>query len=266
MGIMCVCVFGAVLSDRDCFIGIGIEYVCMCRTQGDYGPFRAQRPVTVPLWLAVSLQQKRRCRIVPPEWLSVDNLLVVRREERRDSDVFQPLPFHYIELAQLLLRDAPQARETFGGGANYLQVSSLVEDIRQIRRNKIKAGLQNLKEYTPAVKVRTLPPTPLLFSDAPQRAMEIACVAAHARRLHTVLPMRASLAAAPADCSRSTCSCRQRRRPASTPCVHTRSARTGIIMLECPLRFARVHPLAHARTTRESAAEQSLGDGGEPDP
>ena len=79
----------------------------------------------------------------------------MRREERRDSDVFQPLPFHYIELAQLLLRDAPLARETFGGGANYLQVSSLVEDIRQIRRNKIKAGLQNLKEYTPAVKVRS---------------------------------------------------------------------------------------------------------------
>ena len=122
---------------------------------GDVGPFRAQRPVIVPLWLAVSLQARRRCRIVPPDWMSIENLSETRREERKDSEVFQPLPFHYIELAHLLLRDPSFARESFGG-SNFLQVSSLVEDIRSIRRSKIKTGLQNLREATPAVKLNNL--------------------------------------------------------------------------------------------------------------
>ena len=45
------------------------------------------------------------------------------------------------------------AQESFGGAATLSQVYSLIEDIRSIRRNKIKAGLTNIKEATPAVKV-----------------------------------------------------------------------------------------------------------------
>lgn len=36
---------------------------------GTYGPFEPPRRAQVPLWLALSLKKKRKCRIVPPEWL-----------------------------------------------------------------------------------------------------------------------------------------------------------------------------------------------------
>ena len=39
--------------------------------QGIYGPFVGGRPTTVPLWLAVNLKLKKKCNIVPPDWLSV---------------------------------------------------------------------------------------------------------------------------------------------------------------------------------------------------
>ena len=42
--------------------------------QGDVGPFRPGLPVSVPLWLAVNLRQRQRCRLVRPDWLAVDRL------------------------------------------------------------------------------------------------------------------------------------------------------------------------------------------------
>lgn len=38
---------------------------------GIYGPFTPPSRATVPLWLALSLKRKNKCRIVPPEWLQV---------------------------------------------------------------------------------------------------------------------------------------------------------------------------------------------------
>ena len=46
--------------------------------QGDVGPFRPGLPVKVPLWLAVNLRQRQRCRLVRPDWLTVDRLEEVR--------------------------------------------------------------------------------------------------------------------------------------------------------------------------------------------
>jgi hypothetical protein len=42
--------------------------------QGTYGPFTPNMPVDVPLWLALALQRRRKCRILPPEWMNADVL------------------------------------------------------------------------------------------------------------------------------------------------------------------------------------------------
>lgn len=42
--------------------------------QGDYGPFKANFPLKVPLWLAIYLYQRKQCRIQPPDWLRVEPL------------------------------------------------------------------------------------------------------------------------------------------------------------------------------------------------
>lgn len=38
---------------------------------GIYGPFRPPAKAKVPLWLAVNLRSKKKCDIVPPDWLTV---------------------------------------------------------------------------------------------------------------------------------------------------------------------------------------------------
>ena len=39
--------------------------------QGGLGPFNPGLPVQVPLWLAVNLKQRQKCRLLPPEWMDV---------------------------------------------------------------------------------------------------------------------------------------------------------------------------------------------------
>ena len=39
--------------------------------QGEVGPFQPQVPVEVPLWLAVNLKQRQKCRIITPDWMDV---------------------------------------------------------------------------------------------------------------------------------------------------------------------------------------------------
>lgn len=79
---------------------------------GTYGPFRPPAHAEVPLWLALSLRKKRKCVIIPPDWLSVgayfflfswvDALTEYVRQETT-SLPFAPLPLHYVAIAKLLL-------------------------------------------------------------------------------------------------------------------------------------------------------------------
>lgn len=50
---------------------------------GEFGPFRAGLPLNVPLWLAMMLKQKQKCRIVPPDWMELDTLENIKEEEKR---------------------------------------------------------------------------------------------------------------------------------------------------------------------------------------
>ena len=40
----------------------------------DLGPFRPGIPTNVPLWVAINLKQRQKCRISPPDWLNVGML------------------------------------------------------------------------------------------------------------------------------------------------------------------------------------------------
>jgi hypothetical protein len=53
-----------------------------------YGPFRPQIPIGVPLWLAVILKKQGKCIVIPPRWLNVTKLHSLIELERGD-DVFQ---------------------------------------------------------------------------------------------------------------------------------------------------------------------------------
>jgi len=51
---------------------------------GDVGPFRAGLPVEVPIWMALNLRQRQKCRIVPPDWLEAEKLAAIKEEEKNN--------------------------------------------------------------------------------------------------------------------------------------------------------------------------------------
>ncbi|KAL1007337.1 hypothetical protein UPYG_G00085200, partial [Umbra pygmaea] len=99
---------------------------------GDLGPFNPGMPVEVPVWLALNLKQRQKCRILPPEWMDVEKLEVLRDLERKE-DTFTPVPSpYYMELTKLLLNHAsdniPKADE----------IRTLVKDIWDTRIAKLR--------------------------------------------------------------------------------------------------------------------------------
>lgn len=49
---------------------------------GSFGPFRAGLPLNVPIWVALNLRQKKTCRILAPDWMTVDKLQERLEEEK----------------------------------------------------------------------------------------------------------------------------------------------------------------------------------------
>ncbi|XP_064399077.1 DNA replication complex GINS protein PSF2-like [Halichondria panicea] len=100
--------------------------------QGDYGPFNPSMATLVPLWLAINLRKRQKCRIEPPQWLNVATLSATKTAEK-DSSVFTKMPSeHYMEVASLLLNnacdDVPSADE----------VRAVVKDIWDLRLAKLR--------------------------------------------------------------------------------------------------------------------------------
>ena len=70
--------------------------------QCDVGPFKAGQPLSVPFWLGSSLRKRQKCRIIQPNWMSVDTLEEVKEAEKQ-SAIFTELPDpHMFVKAQLI--------------------------------------------------------------------------------------------------------------------------------------------------------------------
>jgi GINS complex subunit 2 len=118
-------------------------YECV---SGTHGPFRPNVPCAVPLWLALYLSRRAKCRLAPPPWLSPSRLERTIRAEQEDGSTFQPVPFYYMEVACLLFE---HARECFG--SDFARVRALLARLSNIRRHKIEDGLRQVQA---AVTVR----------------------------------------------------------------------------------------------------------------
>jgi GINS complex subunit 2 len=74
---------------------------------GEVGPFRPGIPVQVPLWMAINLKQRQKCRLTSPEWMTVETLTKIKEDEGQ-SKTFTPMPDeHYMVTTQLILGAAP---------------------------------------------------------------------------------------------------------------------------------------------------------------
>ncbi|RYF51371.1 MAG: hypothetical protein EOO38_03395 [Cytophagaceae bacterium] len=93
-----------------------------------YGPFQPPSACSVPIWLALSLKRKRKCRIVCPDWLvvgesasptpmiqsssvgpsiywltEIEKLQALLKDEKENAEGFEPLPRRFLETSKILL-------------------------------------------------------------------------------------------------------------------------------------------------------------------
>jgi len=106
---------------------------------GPVGPFRPQRPIEVPIWLAVTLRGRKKCTIKPPDWMNKDTLRELCEEEKK-SELFIEMPRHFQEIAALLFECASSdIRDSE-------QVRALLADIHDTRYSKVRSGILKAKE------------------------------------------------------------------------------------------------------------------------
>ncbi|ORX42326.1 GINS complex, PSF2 component [Hesseltinella vesiculosa] len=107
--------------------------------QATYGPFRPPLPTRVPLWLALSMKKNQKCKLLPPPWLTVDHL-TERLEQEETKDEFCALPFHYMEMAHMILESASDDIP------NAEKIRKLLKDLRETRQSKARVGLEALDD------------------------------------------------------------------------------------------------------------------------
>ncbi|KAF2421519.1 DNA replication complex GINS protein PSF2 [Tothia fuscella] len=126
----------------------------------------------IPLWLALLLKKQRRANISPPPWLTQNSLQAILDFENEHSSTFSPpprlpptssstssispisppflpsstvdapadaLPYHWLELAEILLEAAPDDFEDAD------LVRRLCRDLRETRMSKLRAGVDVLE-------------------------------------------------------------------------------------------------------------------------
>ena len=120
---------------------------------GDVGPFYPNTPVAVPLWAALALHAMKRCRVVPPDWMSVENLAAVDEAERASGARFEPLPDAYLEVGRRLLTHCRSEFET----RDVDEIAGLLESVRSARYAKLRDGVEALRGAM-AVKLTHISP------------------------------------------------------------------------------------------------------------
>lgn len=117
-----------------------------------YGPFEPNRVVEVPTWLALQLHKRNKARILLPAWLTSDSLDEAIERERGSPDSFSAQPYHYMELACLLLE---HAKDAFTGSDDYFKVRNKLAQLVNVRRHKMEEGLRQISG-TATVRVNGL--------------------------------------------------------------------------------------------------------------
>lgn len=105
---------------------------------GDYGPFIPSKFIKVPLWLASHLKKSSLCSVICPEWMETDELERCLRDEIEFEDTFYSLPFYWQEISTIILSVSGNDL------SNIDEVRKLLQRIKEIRANKLDAGLKEI--------------------------------------------------------------------------------------------------------------------------
>lgn len=106
--------------------------------------------VNVPLWLALHLKKTNKCRILAPEWLSVDKLKESYRLEKENEQELGEMPQNYYELTLILMANCRDDLK------NDEEVRCLVEDINRCRMAKIQGRVEKHMESGGVLKLNNI--------------------------------------------------------------------------------------------------------------
>lgn len=126
---------------EDCIVRITprFEHPVMNFLSGDFGPFETDSETEVPLWLAIELKKNEKCKLQKPEWLSVEFLENTIGNEKAAENL-QSIPYHYMELAQLILTNfKDEFTETD-------KILALLQDLENVRMDRLRSGLEKIAE------------------------------------------------------------------------------------------------------------------------
>lgn len=108
---------------------------------GEVGPFRAAIPIKVPIWLAANLKSRQKCRIVAPEWMDVDYLEELKKNEMESPQFCQVPSEYYIIEAQILIRIAD------GDIARPDALRTVIKDIWDKRLAKLRTSVDTFIKH-----------------------------------------------------------------------------------------------------------------------
>ncbi|XP_035709665.1 DNA replication complex GINS protein PSF2 isoform X1 [Folsomia candida] len=123
----------------------------ICLMEGNLGPFRAGLPVRVPLWVALDFRRRERCTLVPPDWMNIQALEAIKKEEKT-NELFTKMPNeHYMAVTVVICRSCSQDIPDSD------RVQVLVKDIWDNRIAKIRTAIDSfIKTGSSFAKVNNL--------------------------------------------------------------------------------------------------------------
>ncbi len=102
-------------------------------------------PLSVPLWLGLSLRQRQKCRLIQPSWMTLDNLEEVKENEKQATE-FKQLPDPHLFVKTQLIMDV--------GNSDLIkadEVRTIIKDIWDIRQSKViiafRAMIRLIQEF-----------------------------------------------------------------------------------------------------------------------
>ena len=117
---------------------------------GTYGPFKPNKIIKIPLWLAVKYKNNKKCNIVIPSTYSNSYLQSVLQKEKENTTALFDLPQNFFEISNILFNNAEDDFEDVKKTRNY------VADIRAIRTNKINNMLNQISNEDLYLKLNGL--------------------------------------------------------------------------------------------------------------
>ena len=106
---------------------------------GDYGPFKPNKIIKIPLWLAVKYRNNNQCKMLIPSTYENSYLNGVLESEKENKTSLFDLPPNFFEISNILFNNAEDDFE------DIKKTRCFVADIKTIRQNKINNMLKNIK-------------------------------------------------------------------------------------------------------------------------